>query len=53
MTNEEQLKVIIAEALTKLGAACTSNEVIVTPSKDLAHGDYACNNDEDSSGDHL
>ena len=43
MTNEEQLKVIIAEALTKLGAACTSSEVIVTPSKDLAHGDYACN----------
>ncbi|MBR5750700.1 MAG: arginine--tRNA ligase [Bacilli bacterium] len=43
MTNEEQLKAIIAEALNKLGASCSANEVIVTPSKDLAHGDYACN----------
>lgn len=43
MTNEEQLKVIIAEALNKLGAECKPEEIVITPSKDLAHGDYAAN----------
>ena len=43
MTNEEQLKVIVAEVLNKLGANCQPEEIAITPSKDLAHGDYAAN----------
>ncbi|MCQ2799158.1 MAG: arginine--tRNA ligase [Bacilli bacterium] len=43
MTNEEQLKELIAAALNKLGVAASASDIAVTPSKDLAHGDYASN----------